>query len=820
MTTDLSKDLQAAVAPRQRNSPPIILIVEDEEEIRNVFKSFLESAGYTVLEAASGAACLQAARARPPDLVISDVLLPGMDGYEIVRRLHGEPRLCGIPIILISGLFNDRAAIELARGFGVRHFLTKPIPKEVLLKEVSDALRETPAQTFAWTEQLEREHNHVLVDKLTEKVKALETSEERFRGLVAIAPVLFVFLSSKLRILEFNSEAERLSGRKRSDVLGRDFLELFVPPAEHHVAIAHLERSFACEPTRGLECRLLREDGPERFIVWNLSRGPGRLGQSDGIVAVGVDVTERKLVEQETRARARQQRALAELGQRTITHGTLEDFLNGAVLSVSSVLETEFCKVLQLLPDKHSLKLVAGTGWGEGEVGRAVVDTGPETQAGYTLQCDRPVIVEDLRTETRFRGPALLVDHGVVSGVSVTIDGATDPWGVLGVHTLNKRTFSQDDVLFVQSVAHLLGTAIARQMAERDLRENERDLRLFALATNDAFWKWDFATGRVDRSVGFEKNFGYPAGLIQPHIQWWLDLVHSDDLPNVMATFHKAVEDGAGHCEYRYRFRLRDGAYATVEDRVCIVRDIMGQAVRVLGAMTDITRQLALHEAVARNLHRLLVAEEDERRRIAKELHDSTGQDLVAAMMNLEFIREKKAGLTSAEIGRIEDSLGLLDNCAHEIRTLSYSLHPPRLDEAGLVEAIRHYVTGFGQRTGLKISLELADDFVRLQDTTELILFRVLQEGLGNIRRHSQSRTARVRLRRESGDVVLQIADDGVGIPSEVLAQGENLAGLDMGVGLPGIRERLRQIEGRLEIESSPGGTILRAVVPLKNHLS
>ena len=138
---------------------PLIFLVEDEMPIRRMFTSFLEAAGYRVLQAANGSEALQAAQTQHPDLVISDLLMPGMDGFEFVRRLRREPMFSAIPIVLYSGIFADEAAVHLAKGFGIRHFLTKPISKDTFLNAVADALRRGELPPSPATEELEREHS-------------------------------------------------------------------------------------------------------------------------------------------------------------------------------------------------------------------------------------------------------------------------------------------------------------------------------------------------------------------------------------------------------------------------------------------------------------------------------------------------------------------------------------------------------------------------------------------------------------------------------------------------------------------------------------
>ena len=181
--------------------------------------------------------------------------------------------------------------------------------------------------------------------------------------------------------------------------------------------------------------------------------------------------------EQQARERARQQAAVTELGLRALANNGLQSLMEDAVSLVAHTLEVEYCKVLELLPDGDELLLRAGVGWEEGFVGRATERTGLDSQAGFTLLSEEPVILEDLRKEERFSASTLLRDHGVVSGMSVIVHGQERPFGVLGAHTKNSRTFTGDDINFLQAVANVLAASIERVEAEeklREVRESER----------------------------------------------------------------------------------------------------------------------------------------------------------------------------------------------------------------------------------------------------------------------------------------------------------------------------------------------------------
>jgi signal transduction histidine kinase len=209
---------------------------------------------------------------------------------------------------------------------------------------------------------------------------------------------------------------------------------------------------------------------------------------------------------------------------------------------------------------------------------------------------------------------------------------------------------------------------------------------------------------------------------------------------------------------------------------------------------------------------RLLQLQDDERRRFARELHDSVGQLLAALGMNLSTARSEIERLTKAAATLSESEI-LVQEMSKEVRTISHLLHPPLLDERGLTSALRWYVSGFEERSGIKVDLELPDAFGRLSRELETTVFRVVQECLTNIHRHSGSVVAKIRLEYSDGLLVVEIEDSGKGISGERLLEMDS-AGLP-GVGVRGMRERIRQLGGSLDIKSCSTGTTIRAGLPV-----
>lgn len=210
---------------------------------------------------------------------------------------------------------------------------------------------------------------------------------------------------------------------------------------------------------------------------------------------------------------------------------------------------------------------------------------------------------------------------------------------------------------------------------------------------------------------------------------------------------------------------------------------------------------------------RLMRAQDDERRHIAQILHDTTAQDLAALKMHLARLSQT-AELSNANRTVLTESIDLAERTMTDIRTLSYLLHPPLLDEVGLVAASRWYAAGFAARSGINVDLDLPSTLERLPQEVETTLFRVVQEALLNIHRHAESPSAVIRLHIDGHGLTLEIVDRGRGMPSDVIARLRTGGGA-LGVGVAGMRERLQQLGGTLDIESSTGGTTVRAQIPL-----
>jgi signal transduction histidine kinase len=205
-------------------------------------------------------------------------------------------------------------------------------------------------------------------------------------------------------------------------------------------------------------------------------------------------------------------------------------------------------------------------------------------------------------------------------------------------------------------------------------------------------------------------------------------------------------------------------------------------------------------------------AQDEERRRIARELHDSAGQYLAAVSMALEAVKSEAKNLPASLTQKLEQASGVTKACSNEIRTMSHLLHPPLLEELGLASAIRFYVEGFAARSGIQVLVEMPEELGRLGNDIEIVLFRVLQESLTNIHRHSGSKTATIHVGADSRQAWIEIQDEGKG------KDDGNSASFRPGIGIMGMRERVKYLGGVLEITSNHNGTRVKAVIPLTSE--
>jgi PAS domain S-box-containing protein len=376
-----------------------------------------------------------------------------------------------------------------------------------------------------------------------------------------------------------------------------------------------------------------------------------------------------------------------------------------------------------------------------------------------------------------------------------------------------------------------------QQASEHALQASELRFRELADAIPQLVWATD-ATGKIKYCNGRARS--YAGERAESGDVPGIEICHVDDRPNLKRIWQRSIETGSpASTEYRLR-QAKDGAYRWHLAQFVPLHDgsskVEGWVVTAVEVEEQKRREQALLEserallratetleqrveertaAYSRLSARLLTIQDDERRKIARDLHDGFGQTLVALKTNLDTLHDLADGLPEERRLQMQAECGqLLEDCLSEVRTISYLLHPPLLDESGLALAARWYVNGFSERSGIETRLDLPSDMERLPAEVETVLFRVLQAALSNVHRHAGARQVDVKLTVDTTRVQMRIRDYGVGIPEDKL-RAFRKGGFDVGVGLAGMRERVRDLNGSLEVTSN-GGTTVAVTIPVQ----
>ncbi len=658
-------------------------------------------------------------------------------------------------------------------------------------------------------------------------------NEIRYRSVVENIREVLYRLDAEGRITYFNPAWSRLTGFPLEEAIGRPFIE-FVHPDDRERHLGDFKRAMAeGRPSwRTLVRGLTRDAG----IIWVDARSTLEFGP-DG-VPVGVsgtllDITEQRMAEEENEIRARRQEALAALGQQALEREDARALFDTAVRTVRDNLNVSFSKILRLLPEEESLVVMAGVGWHEGLVGSATVTALETSQAGYTLARGKPVVVEDLAAETRFRGAAILHDHRVVSGVTVPITLRGKPYGILGAHHDRPRSFSESDVYFLRTLAHLLSIALERAEAEEEVRRSEHRYRSLAEQASDGILligtggRVEAANQRLLEMLGRPRKelIGAPA----------VDLLPAEELSNSPLLLDD-LRAGRTVLSER-RVLRRDGSTVPTETSArmlpdgriqAVVRDITErrEAEAAFREQEDQLRQARKMEALGRlaggiahdfnNILTAVIGFAD-----IGLLHVRAGEPLDDYLREIKRAGERAAALTLQLLTfsrkqvltprvldlneSIESMRGMLDRLIPETITIESHLAPAplrvRADKAQLEQVILNLVLNArdSMPEGGVITLDTARDRCPPEESGA---------GGGEDARH--------------GRVVFTVTDTGSGMTDEVREHAfepfftTKEVGQGTGLGLSTVYGIVQQGGGLISLESAPAmGTTVTVCLPL-----
>jgi len=393
------------------------------------------------------------------------------------------------------------------------------------------------------------------------------------------------------------------------------------------------------------------------------------------------------------------------------------------------------------------------------------------------------------------------------------------PAQVLCAQSPTERTPGDRSALVVSVLAVLEALVILALLVDRNRKkratraphESEEHFATVFRANPQPMVLTALKSGRViDANESALRLSGYTREEIVGRTSLEIGVFHSEE--HRKAAIGKLLQTGLAP-NLELHFPLKDGATRLLLCSAALI-ELAGEQC-ILIACSDITERKEAEQQLADLSARLLRTQDEERRRIARELHDVTAQSIGLIMLNLAQVQNAASSLDARSREKLSESLALGEQALKDIRTLSYVLHPPLLDQAGLITALKWYVKGFQERSGVKVEFtESGDESDRMSPEVEYALFRVVQECLTNIRRHTDSETAEITLTRTADVISLSVRDHGKGNKLQMSRNGESAE--FVGVGIPGMRHRLQQLGGELIVDSNTNGTTITANVPVK----
>jgi PAS domain S-box-containing protein len=546
---------------------------------------------------------------------------------------------------------------------------------------------------------------------------------------------------------------------------------------------------------------------------------------------ISVRLSER---EQRNTADLRALQRIQEVTTRLVGSHDLQARLAEILSAAADLIGTDKGNIQLYDPDSGLLRIVAHQGFGPRFLQR-FLNQGSRFVCDLAAQKVQRMIWEEIAEEPALQGTedldVILGDgiRAIQSTPLISLDGRL--LGLLNNHFRVPHRPSERELRYLDLLARMAADFIERWRVDDALRTSEERFRTLVSVITDVSWTRDPEGRFITDQPAWSSYTGQ---------RWdeyrdfgWLNAIHADDRQRVQDLWKQSVKY---HTLIKTQGRLWHAVtkqYRRVDVKVIPVLNNDGSIREWVGSHTDIEDQKQIEEVLQRSHNELesqveqrtsslrqlsaelLRVQDEERRKIARDLHDSIGQYLVALKMNLTQLQEQSG---SSVAQTFEDSHQVIDQCLSETRTISHLLHPPLLDESGLRSAAQWYVEGYSKRSGIAVQLDVDDRLGRMSQKLETALFRVLQESLTNVHRHSGSDKVDISIRLEGRNAVVVIRDYGSGFAPQVLRDLQN--GCAKSVGLTGMRERITTLGGVLEVTSADPGATISVKLPIADEKS
>jgi PAS domain S-box-containing protein len=705
------------------------------------------------------------------DIILSDYEAWTRSGSEILKMI--EERDLFVPYIIIGREIDEKTMISLIET-GINDYI-----EEVNLHRLVPAIRREIRNSYT-------------VKKLKNINFSQCLTEEKFQTLLNISKFLIYTLNLNTEFIDVNIAFNEFLGYDKLEILNSQNIYELIHPNDKKILLNGIQKVMEGSFVNNIEYRLKKKNETYLHLSSNLAPIFDNDNEMIGILFVSEDLTKSKKIQQSIEDHIHRQALIAQFGLETITEKKIDNVFKKATTLLAKILDVEYTKVLEILPDKKYLLLRTGVGWHEGLVGNATVENNKNSQAGFTLLTTAPVIAENLKTETRFCAPKLLADHDVISGMSVIIQGKNTPFGILGIHTKKHRIFSKDDINFLQSVANVLAGVIVRDSTEKELRESEEKYRM--LTEQSLLGTLILANGQIIfANKGISNILGFS---ISELLSWDINTInqhiHPENRQLIVENYTKILNEEIPSFQSEIRMKKKNNMYLYIQQ--------YSKRIQFQGSSALFINIIDISER--KKNESLLEASLAEKEILLKEIHHRVKNNLqiISSLIVLQeqYIKDERILHVFKDFQNRIRVMALIHQTLYNSENLN-KIHLSKYIKDLVNNLFKVYSADFKQ---IKFELNIEDIDFNLDNANACGL--IINELVSNSLKHAFSENNQgkivVTLKKiEEDKVLLDVYDNGVGFPDNVDYKNSDSLGLKL------ISTITKQMDGNISIERNNG---------------
>ena len=705
------------------------------------------------------------------DIILSDYKAWTLCGIEILRIIKEKKII--IPYIVIGKEIDEKAMISLIET-GINDYI-----KEDNLNRLIPTIKREIKNTDSFNKLKNFNFSQCL-------------TEEKFQTLLKISEFMIYTLDLNKNFLDVNNAFNDFLGYNKEETLDSSSIYKLIHPNDKMILTKGIKKVLEGTFVKNIEYRFKKKNGTYIQLSSNLAPIFNNQNKIIGILCVSQDLTKNNKIQQSIENHIHRQALIAKFGLETITEKNIDNLFKKATSLLAKILDVEFTKVLEILPNKKFLKLRAGVGWHKGLVGNATVENNKNSQAGFTLLKTTPVIAENLKNETRFCAPKLLADHDVISGMSVIIQGTNTPFGILGAHTNKYRIFSKDDINFLQSIANVLAGFIVRDSTEKELRESEEKYRM--LTEQSLLGTLIIANGRIIfANKGISNILGFS---INELLSWNLNTItqhiHPEDLQMTIEKYNKILNEDISSFQSEIRMKKKNENYLYIRQYLKKIQ-FQGNSALYINII-DINEQ--------KKNESLLESSLAEKEILLKEIHHRVKNNLqiISSLLVLQeqYVKDERI------LHIFKDFQNRIKVMALIHQTLYNS---ENLNKICLSKYIKNLVNNLFKAYSVnskQIKLQLNIENIDFSLDKAIPCGLIINELVSNSLKHAFSKNddgkISITLKKTINNrILLDVYDNGIGFPKDLDYKNSDTLGLKL------ISTITKQMDGKIYIEKNNG---------------